>query len=108
MTLLWIGAKKMNNRQKAKHFKRLYEQTLLNPFKPSPYICEPIALRHLKAIEHVPFNDDCWKGGDELAVDLIARSLIYQFKDELKKKIIVSKDDAHRIFDFELNVWVKE
>lgn len=98
----------MNNRQKAKRFKKLYEQTLLNPFKPIPHICEPITLRHLKAIEHVPFNDDCWKGGDELVADLIARSLTYQLKDELKNQIIVSEDEIQREVVFELNIWVKK
>ena len=94
----------MNLRQKAKHFKRLYEDMLNEPCK---VIRMPYRnLRHYKASKMAYPADMC-----DFPEDLFEKSCIYpeilrQFKDVMTKNIEVEDYVNRKVYS--LDVWLRE
>ena len=87
----------MNNRQKAKHFKRLYEMGL--PKKPYPVVYEHVDLQHYKA----QTVTERW---DEVPMYVIEDKLVQNIREILKENIKIE----HDIYDrnvYSLDIWTE-
>lgn len=88
----------MNNRQKAKHFKRLYEMGL--PKKPyfTTFI-KHIGLKHYGVATSVPYWYDC-------PICRVEDNLIHNLRDILKKNIKEeTRDDGGK--RYYLDIWME-
>ena len=93
----------MNNRQKAKRFKQLYERTRTN-FAPTKF--ETLPLTHYRAETRITRYDVCFFGKDillQMAVDDLTRKL----KPLVKDKMISTDDKSLDCFNCSIDVWVK-
>jgi predicted class III extradiol MEMO1 family dioxygenase len=87
----------MNNRQKAKHFKRLYEMGL--PKKPYPVVFEHIDLKHYK-------TQTVTERWDEVPMYIIEDKLVQNIREILKENIKAE----HDIYDrnvYSLDIWME-
>ena len=88
----------MNNRQKAKHFKRLYEMGL--PKKPYPVAYQTIIPKQYMVRTTTYERDD-------VPMDIIANRLINNMRDKIKENIVVQKDEFYNRNVYSLNVWME-
>jgi hypothetical protein len=95
----------MNNRQKAKRFKQLYEQTLATKINPIRIESEP--LNHLRVKQYVPYDDFAYVGSETIMVDCAINRMMSDLKERLKDNVIVEKDYPSRRVIFTLDVWVR-
>lgn len=96
----------MNNRQKAKRFKQLYEQTLATKVNPIKIETEP--LTQLRVKQYVPYDDFVHVGSEQIMVGCAINRMMSDLKERLKDNVIVEKDDRTRKAIFTLDVWVRE
>lgn len=95
----------MNNRQKAKHWKRLYEESL--PKKPYSVEIRTLPLKHYTArysirkseIEHYP---------QELLMNTIQNQLISQLKDVIKDHVEWEDNPMLYTRNFRFDFWLGE
>lgn len=89
----------MNNRQKAKHFKRLYEMGL--PKKPYPVVFRHVDLKHYKTQALV----EKW---NDIPMYEIEDRLIQNIKDVLKANIKLEEDtDIYDRKVYVLDIWME-
>ena len=96
----------MNNRQKAKHWKRLYEESL--PQKPYPVVLETHPLQHFSAKYSVPRMDRDIFDNPDTFINTVTNQLISQFKAYLKDSVIISEDIKRDRMEFELSIWLRK
>lgn len=90
----------MNKRQKAKHFKKLYEMTLKN-YKP-PFTVEQRELKKYRC--RVAVSDQTRQQGQETAKATAVYRMAAHFTDFISEHIEYNKDAGC----YEVTVWVKE
>lgn len=94
----------MNNRQKAKHFKRLYEQLRLSA---PPVEIRTQRLKHLRVNQLVRKMDMLAEPNLEWFVKDIQRNLVRKLDDVLKEQIIVQDNLPLDCCEYSLDVWVE-
>lgn len=93
----------MNNRQKAKRFKQLYERTRTS-FVPTKI--QTLPLTHYRAETRITHHDVSFFGEDillQMAVDDLTQKL----KPLVKEKMICTDDKPLDCFNCSIDVWVK-
>ena len=88
----------MNARQKAKHFKRLYEQGL--PKKPYPVVYQTIKPKPYI----VQTMTNIW---DDVPMDIITDRLIKNMKETIKENIVVQEDKDYGKNVYSLYIWME-
>ena len=96
----------MNNRQKAKHFKRLYEQGL--PKKPYPVVYQTLPLEHLRACGMFEKREvDFMNGYPEVLERRAAKLLAQQIEPYIRSRMISEEDVYARSVKFSVDVWME-
>lgn len=94
----------MNNRQKAKHFKNLYEDQLLKLKKPIIHF-HPPQYRHYMARRtfdrYIELTDDQML---DLAADFFSREI----RDIIRKNIELEKNDRYGQTEASIHVWLEK
>lgn len=94
----------MNNRQKAKHWKQLYEMSL--PKKPYPVVYQKTSLQHLRYVQSIR-KLELIQGGSLLEGNII-NLLVKKMGDELKSRIISSENIEMDTIEYSLDIWVSK
>lgn len=94
----------MNNRQKAKHWKQLYEMSL--PKKPYPVVYQKTSLQHLRYIQSI-HKLELIQGGSLLEGN-IKNLIVKKMGDELKSRIIASENIEMDSIEYSLDIWVSK
>lgn len=81
----------MNARQKAKHFKRLYEESL--PKKPYPVIHETVPLKHYRLEQFIDTKEVYYtEDKKQLLRTLIENRILKELRPLIYENIIVEKE----------------
>ena len=95
----------MNNRQKAKHFKKLYECFLK---KHDPIVREYVPLQHYACEYSIPIDSRMLDYNPELLQDQVTQRFINEYKDIFKGNIETKENpDAGRL-EYELHIWLRK
>ena len=95
----------MNARQKAKHWKRLYEEKL--PKKPYPIMYQSIGeYQHYKAHYSMPRNNMSFFNADDLE-EVVCRQLLSQLKPLVKKKMERFEDPEMGSVWYDLDIYMR-
>jgi hypothetical protein len=94
----------MNNRQKAKHWKQLYEMSL--PKKPYPVVYQKTSLQHLRYVQSIR-KLELIQGGSLLEGN-IRNLLVKKTCEELKGRIIAIENIEMDSIEYSLDIWVPE
>lgn len=95
----------MNNRQKAKHFKRLYEQILT---KRVPYVVHVEKPRHYEIVKRLA-SEDVINSSDTPALlrRRITDSIVQELKPLIWQNIIAERELYTGAYRYQLDVWFK-
>ena len=94
----------MNNRQKAKHWKQLYEMSL--PKKPYPIVYQTSPLQHLRYVQSIR-KLELIQGGS-LLEGHIRNLLVKKVGDELRNRIVSRENIKMDSIEYSIDVWVSE
>ena len=94
----------MNNRQKAKHFKRLYEK---ERNKPIPVVYKSLPLKHFTARYSIS-KSELGYNPQEMLMNAIQNQLISQLKDVIKDHIEWEDNPQFYTRDFRFDFWLGE
>ena len=94
----------MNNRQKAKHWKQLYEMSL--PKKPYPIVYQHTSLQHLRYVQSIR-KLELIQGGSLLEGN-IRNLLVKKLCEELKSRIISSENIEMDTIEYSIDIWVSK
>lgn len=94
----------MNNRQKAKHWKQLYEMSLSK--KPYPIVYQTSPLQHLRYVQSIR-KLEMIQGGSLLEGN-IRNLLVKKVCEELKGRIIASENIEMDSIEYSLDIWVSK
>lgn len=94
----------MNNRQKAKHWKQLYEMSL--PKKTYPIVYQKTSLQHLRCVQSIR-KLEMIQGGS-LLEENIRNLLIKRTCEELKGRIIATENIEMDSIEYSLDIWVSK
>ena len=92
----------MNLRQKAKHFKRLYEEGL--PKKPYPVIHETHSAKHYKAHYMIDEREIACSEQPELLESEIVNSIIRELRPAIQDRLKAEKDPYSNKVIYSLDV----
>lgn len=95
----------MNNRQKAKHFKQLYERMLAT--KPYPVNFESHKLDHLRIKQSIPKQEVCETVFPQLLVESVTRQMVNRLSEALKDRIVVQDNEKYNTYECTLDIWVE-
>ena len=96
----------MNNRQKAKHFKQLYEKTLAQKYYP-----EVIRIDNIKHCRvSAGFSPDLIinEPDQELISNLVMKKITDQMRPIIKDHVITRFDNIMGVYRVSFDFWVKE
>ena len=95
----------MNTRQKAKHFKMLYEKTL--PKKVYPVVYES-TLKHYRIEQFIDTKTVFYtEDKAELLKTLIENKILKELRPLIYENIIVEKEKYYDAFRVSLDIWMK-
>lgn len=95
----------MNARQKAKHFKRLYEETL--PKKPYPVVYKSALPRHYRVQQLIDMRDIvCSQDDPQLLKTLIENRILQELRPLIRDNIITEKDEYINKYRYSLDIWM--
>lgn len=94
----------MNNRQKAKHWKQLYEMSL--PKTPYPIVYQHTSLQHLRYVQSIR-KLELIQGGSLLEGN-IRNLLVKKACEELKGRIIATENIEMDSIEYSLDIWGPE
>lgn len=97
----------MNNRQKAKRFKRLYEENLKKPI-PKIFIEHENFLQHYRSayVYDERLSYYAWFEKDDVREDAIAEDLAKKFIPEIKKHVVKDIDYDTCEERYVLDIWM--
>lgn len=95
----------MNNRQKAKHFKKLYESFLK---KPAPIVREYVPLQHYACEYSIPIDTRMLDYNPELLQDHVTQCFINECKNIIKENIETKENPYTRRLEYELHMWLRK
>lgn len=97
----------MNNRQKAKHWKQLYESMLAKTAPPMKIVHQE--LRHYRAETLVEKKDCC---GIEIPPEIVmynaSRRLLKQMRDVVQANMIAEKETITQKIKYSVDVWFEK
>jgi hypothetical protein len=94
----------MNLRQKAKHFKKLYEDAL--PKKPYPVIHETHRAKHYKAYHMVDKREIDYAPSPQLLQTQIENSILRELRPIIRDNLKAEKDLYTNKIIYSLDVWM--
>lgn len=92
----------MNTRQKAKHFKRLYEESL--PKKPYPVVYKTTLPKHYRVQQLMDMRDI--QGDPQLMRTLIENRILQELRPLIWDNLITEKDEYIDKYIYSLDVWM--
>lgn len=95
----------MNARQKAKHYKWLYEKTKTTYV--TPVVTYNAELKHIIARHSVPSEEKMLGCNSELLKKSVTRNLMRQLENVLKDKIVEKPEQYNHRTQYELEIWVR-
>ena len=96
----------MNARQKAKHFKKLYEETL--PKKPYPVEYKTIFPRHYKVQQDMDIKDIIYlQDNPQRLKTHIENRILQELRPLIWDNLIVEKDRYTDKYRYSLDIWMK-
>ena len=94
----------MNNRQKAKHWKRLYEEAL--PKKPYPVVYQTILPKHYR-IQQLMDRDIAYsQDNPELLKTHIENRILQELRPLIWDNLITEKDRYMNKYRYSLDIWM--
>lgn len=97
----------MNNRQKAKHFKRLYEEALSK--KPYPVVYKTILPKHYKISQMVDARDIAYlQDNPKLLKTHIENRILQELRPLIWDNLITEKDIYTDKYRYSLDIWMSE
>lgn len=96
----------MNARQKAKHYKRLYEA--LGATKINPTIIETHDLKHYKAEVLMPYRDLEAFGLASSLEEFVTGKLLSELEPVIKDSIVSETDPYRDSVRFSIDIWLKQ
>lgn len=96
----------MNLRQKAKRFKKLYEESL--PKKPYPIVYKNIPLKHYRIQQLIARNDiHSLQTDQQLMKTLIENRILQKLRPLISDNLIVEKDYYRDSYRCTLDIWME-
>lgn len=95
----------MNARQKAKRFKRLYEESMARMIRPQ--IISEARLKHYKYAHRISMNLVVGVP-EEILKSHIARTLTEGVKEVVERNMVVEKDMYNSGYVYSVELWVRE
>lgn len=96
----------MNARQKAKHFKKLYEESL--PKKPYPVVYKTAPLKHYRIEQFIDTKTVFYTAdNDQLPRTLVENKILNELRPLIYENIIVEKEAYYDAFRVSLDLWMK-
>ena len=96
----------MNARQKAKHFKRLYEQSL--PTKPYPVVYKTLLPKHYRISQMIDARDICYlQDSPQLLRTHIENRMLQELRSLIWDNLIVEKDKYTDKYRYSLDIWME-
>ncbi len=96
----------MNARQKAKHFKRLYEESL--PKKPYPVVYKTILPRHYRISQLIDARDIAYaQDNPQLLRTHIENRMLQELRPLIWDSLIVEKANYTDKYRYSLDIWMK-
>lgn len=97
----------MNARQKAKHFKRLYETSL--PKKPYPVVYKTLLPRHYRIAQLIDAHDIVYaQDTPQLLKTHIENRILQELRPLIWDNLIVESDRYTQKYIYSLDIWIKE
>ena len=95
----------MNTRQKAKHFKRLYEEAL--PKKPYPVVYKTTLPMHYR-VQQLIDRSDVYRLQDDtlLMKTLIVNRILQELRPMIWDNLIIEEDKYSDKYRYSLDVWM--
>lgn len=96
----------MNNRQKAKHFKRLYESQLLRPV--------PIVYRYIDKYQHyriqktLPIREVVRTFDDIMLDEVVISDILKELKPLIRESVVSHRDDAMDSFVYSVDLYIRK
>lgn len=95
----------MNNRQKAKHWKRLYEQSL--PKKPYPVVYQTILPKHYRISQMIDARDIAYlQDNPQLLRTHIENRMLQELRPLIWDNLIVEKVEYVDKYRHSLDIWM--
>jgi len=95
----------MNARQKAKHFKRLYEEAL--PKKPYPVVYKTILPRHYRVQQLIDRDDMVYlQDKPQLLKTHIENRILQELRPLIWDNLITEKDRDTNKYRYSLDIWM--
>lgn len=94
----------MNLRQKAKHFKKLYEDAL--PKKPYPVIYGSCRAKHYRVQRMIDKREIAYAPSPQLLQTQIENSILRELRPLIRDNLIAEKDLYTNKIIYSLDVWV--
>ena len=95
----------MNARQKAKHFKRLYEESL--PKKPYPMVYQTTLPKHYRVQQLIDMRDVYYsQDSSQLRKTIIENRILQELRPLIWDNLIIEKDKYVDIYRYSLDVWM--
>lgn len=96
----------MNTRQKAKHFKRLYEESL--PKKPYPIVYKTILPKHYRISQLIDARDIAYAAvSPQLKKTLIENRILQELRPLIWDNLKTEKDLDFGNYRYWLDIWVE-
>lgn len=95
----------MNNRQKAKHFKKLYEEAL--PKKPYPVIYQTLPLINCRIQHRIPAREVVYgQSNPALLKSHIENKILRELRPYIWNNLITEKDNYTDSYTYTLDIWL--
>lgn len=95
----------MNARQKAKHFKRLYEEAL--PKKPYPVVCKTLLPKYYRISQMIDARDIAYLyDNPQLLKTHIENRILRELRPLIWDNLIIEKDKYIDKYRYSLNIWM--
>lgn len=97
----------MNLRQKAKRFKKLYEESL--PKKPYPVVHSTTSLKHYKVQQSIDSRDILYIQDDlQIMKSVIENRILQELRPLIFDNLIVEHDLYTDTYRYSLDIWMKD
>ena len=96
----------MNNRQKAKHFKKLYESQLLRPV--------PIVYKYIDEYQHyriqkaLPIREVVHTFDDVMLNEIVTSEILKELKPLIKESVVSHRDDTIDSFVYSVDLYMRK
>jgi hypothetical protein len=94
----------MNNRQKAKHFKKLYEEALKRPY---PVVFKTLPLNHCRIQKRMPVKEVVYmQDAPMLLRNHVENIMLRELRPYIWDNLITEKDTYTDSYTYTLDIWL--